>query len=597
MKSLNVTIYLLLVFLVLPASSYADELPKQLPNLHSISQTDKRLLKPVSMEVVGISLKDLLTKLSSEELKLEGSRECGNERFQLRIVERPLYQVLDFIAEMVPGSWLKVSEGKKPDSYYLKMNPSAIRKRNTWWDIFTESRKKSLDLSRDALLSKMRSKPNSYLPGNNFSGSLDAAKELEETEAFYYALPGKLQEKLANLVYLNDPAELIKGNTRHTAALVKISELPEGVQDKLRSKNPDLAGRNAILLFSVTPNAVSLSYIHSKGHVLSAGYGLSAVSVSSMFNQIDGDIYKYLKQTQTGSKSHLDDTQKVLSDFANTVFWKNDPPKPLRSGSSPIYHWSHILSVLAKDPKFEYISDHYYKPDLPLTDKERRLIEASPLEDELNFQAKQQGMSWKKEKDIYLFRQNKWFRDYARQVPEQLIQTWNAAVSKENLRLSDTKNPLTTVDYARMYMEWGAEISSKLSPWAIDYGLCNYVNPKFLTLPTSNSIHKDWKPFAHYAAFTLENYHLLRFYSMLSAQQRQELFEGKLVFGALTKELQERAFQLLPEMVEQSKQESIESVRLTLQFQQLNFHLRLITDFNISTNSHRQFDIYLSVAK
>ena len=101
--------------------------------------------------------------------------------------------------------------------------------------------------------------------------------------------------------------------------------------------------------------------------------------------------------------------------------WLNDPPQskpdPQQRPRRP-----EVLNWLADKGGVEFVADYYSVAGQPLSDADKTKNLTRPLKRELDYRAAQEDMSWKQRTDgLYLFRDNRWYRDDRLEVPDKTI--------------------------------------------------------------------------------------------------------------------------------------------------------------------------------
>ena len=66
---------------------------------------DVRLQRATDVNVTGIPLDELLAKLSNGNLRLVAGRSCAAQKVQIRLKQRPLLNLLQALAQLLPGAW------------------------------------------------------------------------------------------------------------------------------------------------------------------------------------------------------------------------------------------------------------------------------------------------------------------------------------------------------------------------------------------------------------------------------------------------------------------------------------------------------------
>jgi hypothetical protein len=189
-------------------------------------------------------------------------------------------------------------------------------------------------------------------------------------------------------------------------------------------------------------------------------------------------------------------------------------------------------------------------------------------------------MSWKRQADdIYLFRNNRWYRDDELEVPNDLLRAWMvefARLDRDRPALPFREAPLPE-DYVQRVLSLRIQMLSKLTPWQLANGLKYFMyrpwegtplpfgpegHPTFaaMTGPGRGAPivrggavrepgpepHEVEFPFAALADTVLGDGNTLRFYAGLNSRQRADLLAGRLHYAALNAEQQQMARYLTP---------------------------------------------------
>lgn len=364
-----------------------------------------------------------------------------------------------------------------------------------------------------------------------------------------------------------------------------LSQLPSSVRDAVRQRTQTMLGNNGN--DSSWNESSAFMTFSNGGTILRAGIRFPGMIDS-------GDLFGFPTGIGPSAKALPLDHRglalevrrmgktaprnwRILADFQNSRVWNNDPPSaPVKNNT--IERRADVLKWLGDKANLEFVADYYSRPCQRLSLKKKVLPLTRPLDEELNNRVAEEDCSWKQRGDkIYLFRDNRWYRDDRLEVPNSLLRPW---IAKHKLAASvaappppnrkqggpdtaDTaENEQAVIALLRRRLDWEGEVTQKLSHWQIGNGLkwavdedelktkqddekrhpelaqMEEINPNFAPLIAA--------PFIAASDFILPEYELSRFYGNLAAPERDLLLENKLPFFSLTPLLQKDASYLSP---------------------------------------------------
>ena len=535
---------------------------------------DARLNVPVSVQATGIELRDLLKQVSHAPLTLTADRFCAGQKIQLSLHPRPLRQLMYALAELLPGTWRTLDD---KSGYILRMSPAAVQRREKWWRIFEQEREQEIAALRAAALAAMRTPPYRRKPGEPDSEHTNPEIEAQiaAEHSFFNVLSPEQQERIANS--LND-IPLNSGSSdmgfgEEEAVQVAFTDLPPAAQEMLR-KDPGnslfASRRNAdwnmvTVRFDNTGSNVASSIALPNGEA-SMGQALRVPFEQSPALGIDHRSLAYtahlLERAAPKTLKRWPETWKQLLAYQNSRVWPNDAPLHPPRQSPP--HRSDALRRISAQADIEFVADYYSKPGLPIqldfdyaATEVKALIAAPTLKTTLDDAAALHDMSWKRETGgLYLFRDNRWYRDDLLEVPDTLAKRWMAeqAAPDAEQRRRAWKTEWTP-QAIRAQMDWEADVVSHLTLWQIGIGLHWTANEDYLATLQMFASHEDWGshfvrtyPFNRETTRILGEYHTTLFYAGLSSEQRDAILANRLLFTSLTPALQQQAAALSPRL-------------------------------------------------
>jgi len=557
-----------------PASPAFFNQPEADPRLAA----DTRLDRKITLDEIGTPLGDLLQKVSVADMPLTCAADCTETKLQVRLKDRSLRSVMAALAQFTPGTWKREGKG-----YCLYADPKATEYENHWWQLYGLERERVLAALRAEILKEMQQKP--YRPTaddpNPENMSPQSINEMAQSQEFWYLLPEPLQEQIARQIvdtafYRSGP--LFSRRSLEGAVVVSFQALPAQAQTDLLADveltrikaGPGIA--DPILVTFNNIGFVVRPRVQTKnGHWYDVATPLSVrhndIAPTLSLNHVG------LPEMMKRLGDQAPTTWKPLADYQEQRVWPNDPPQ---SKPDPQQHprRPEVLNWLADKAGVEFVADYYSVPSEPLSDAAKKEKLTRPLKQELNYRAAQEDMSWKQRTDgLYLFRDNRWYRDDRLEVPNKtlkgLLKTLQAAETLT--QATPTAEPAVPDNSLAAQLGVADDIVSQLTPWQIANGLPNYtiepgrepVKPSsapaklhkttmttngktqtfFFSTPTSTA-----QPFSQIANIILDDYHTYLFHSGLAPEQADALLSGSLPVSALSGTQAQQAAYLLPDL-------------------------------------------------
>ena len=223
--------------------------PKEALSQKQMLDADKRLDRPVTLDVISVPLDEVLQKESinksadakpaPDRLVLTASHNCEALKLQIHLNKRPLRVLMIALAEMLPGMWTRSKEG-----YNLSLTDKAVIARAEWWRLFLGERDKALALERQAVLSAMQTKARRRQLDDPEPEPSDHAveEEMANQHDFFFALPQALKEQIA--ANLDDGSFYEVGgggfaNDGETGTVGWLSQMPPETQEKFKAAMQD----------------------------------------------------------------------------------------------------------------------------------------------------------------------------------------------------------------------------------------------------------------------------------------------------------------------------------------------------------------------
>jgi len=551
----------LLLCAILPPHSAAQTSP-QTPD--DLLANDPRLRRAVTLDEAGIQLDELLQRLGDDGLSLTCDRACAEQKLQIRLKGRPLRTLMEALAQLLPGSWQPLENA---GGYRLEMEAKAVARRERWWKLVLGERERARAALRAAVLQALWDGPPRFSPEGTPILPDDPQEEAQRLRpyAFFRSLPAPLQNRIAESLldhHSYGPGSVIGGDVDEGTVVVPLRDLPlaaqemvrEGVTSAYKAANgrPDLPWNKALLRFANYGIRVGAALFFPGERAINDGRGIAtrldmSVPAPPEAQVLDLDhrgLVEVVNRLGTAAPS----AWRELAAYRRSRVWKNDPGSPGRDSTPP---WRvQVLRRLGEQADIEFVADCYSVPCSLMTPAEMERPLTRPLKQELDDCAEQHDLSWKRRADnIYIFRNNRWYRDDRLEVPAPLLRRWTALFlasrQKEGPRLLQ---PVTPLEKLRQQMDRDAEVVTQLSPWQIANGLRFFLMEEPSDPPGRKGPKRILGPFGFDVDRILRGYHTTRFYAGLPPAQREALLENRLPFGSLSPAQKEGAIYLLPDV-------------------------------------------------
>ena len=454
---------------------------------------------------------------------------------------------MNALAELFPGTWKPLNGNT---GYRFEMRPSALRSRADWWRLYLAERKHALQQLRVMNLQAMQE--GSYVDSATTSISASGLIRVQVQPGFFNLLPPDLQRRIAS--HLSDlptyrtPA-FVSSVPKENAVVVRLAELPVGIQNMAHRA---IAGQN---------NANPAIYFYNAGFLILAGIAdpekrpwrlvgpplRMSITPTSAIIELN---HSRLAELQEQARLLFPASWNRLLQYQRACFWPNDAPNQ-RPTMFPPKRRSEILEWLGERAGVEFVADYYSQNGNPMSLDERNAQLSRSLKEELDFLACEQDMSWRQQANgLYLFRNNRWYRDDLLEVPNDKLNT----LQKHNpYVLNSTLNDSNLLDLRNLssleaQLNFKAEITKTLSLWQIANGLFYFVEENGHQQYDPLAPQYPWRPFASIARKVVDEYQTVQFYADLTAQQRKLLIEGKLPYATLSVRQKAMSLRICPEM-------------------------------------------------
>ena len=518
-------------------------------------ENDPRLDRVVSLRAVGVETSALLRTLSSEKLFLRASRSCAAQKLQIKIAKRPLRVLMQSLAELLPGAW---EADKDKSGYVLIMDAKAVTRRARWQRLFEEKQASAREAQRQALLKALRTEPRPGDFSNSDPQNPGYGARVRDNLSFFRALTPGMQENISRA--MDDTGEYLGVYSNsilpENAVHARLSELPADAQTILRQRFAALSpvgphlGSDPDICFQFVRHSLSISVSAENGR-LRGDPGLPemifGIGQYTPGLGLDDSFQRAVKKL--GKKAPHEWIE--LAAFENSRVWPNTLPPPSNAIYLPPQNRADLLQWLADKADFEYVADYYARPSVLLDDAKRKRELQKPLSVELNIMARDHDLSWKQTAgQIYLFRNNRWYRDDLTEAPGDLLTEWMTRLQTQNEEGRKKKVHLKSLNW-KLQMDLDSEIVAKLNRWQIGRGLMGYVIESQKPDASGAMQYQMAFPFSQMGPRLFNENGLLTFYAELTEDQRAALASGALAAASLTPAQQETFSRIAPGLVSQ----------------------------------------------
>jgi hypothetical protein len=542
------------------------QVPAAGTDAHNIElDKDVRLARTTPIRVTSVTLRDLFRHLSGSRLILVAGRSCADQRVQIQLKNRPLRTLMRALAEMLPATWSPLPDGS---GYRLEMTDSAIQRRRRWWQLYEGEWENTRRALRELVLKQMRTAPQAPDPKMVEAQHADMALQLQDMTLIrmFNELPASLQEQIAD-----QPIDfaLYSGHSTHGviegAVAVPLTQLPDSVRNVVASSQARLMAERGLSEWELTVLFCNMG-TDVRVCVLLPNDEINDTRIHTAMPPAPRPDFLPLEHPWIVDRvrklgSAASPTWKALAAFQASRIWPNEKvhlngvviPPPARVEE---------LAAIGATGDMEYVADCYSRVTSPLSEGARSILGAMPGKQALDRIAEEQDCSWKQNSDnVYLMRNNRWYRDDNLQVSDAAIARGLALVQKiyefAQIRPRPKAPPKTLL---RERMEAYGELAQMLTPWQVIHGLAYApveedpsamktavpAGGQSTQVPLTHPESRIRYPLVNLAAELMKEWRLAGFYGSLTPQERDALWDGKLPFQALNPAQQSAAPYLLP---------------------------------------------------
>ncbi len=518
-----------------------------IPHMNALAQSSSSLSKMpylntrITIDAVPITLSGFLLRLSNKHLTLSCRGQISHQKLQLHLVNQPVYKIMESLAQLIPGSWVR---GKDPNTYFFYETTTAINKEKTWWKLFNTAWEIGISKLRDDVLTALQNAPDFDHSGLNSEMTPIQVKTLLTDYKFYNHLPLYIQNELVRNInlftYYKYPHISLFFTNIYPSALLPYSDFSSeeksDMQHMISQSLPqlNLTVLNPLITFSLNNRLIMCSALLPNGNRQACAAELPLLPhVHTLTPEvIDGMKLNQVKLAADVNKNYKNSSflYKELAYYQNQTVWPQPSKHYLQHKSDRFApRRVDLLTRLANQSNMNFIADYYSLPQIPLTPSQMHKKIARTIPQELSRICHQDDSSWKKiGHSIYLIRNSRWYIDDKLEVNQSLLNKWVAMLPVQNMSPIDLLNKYKTEDEEdQTELDVEQEAWNKLTPFQISNGLRFYVHEGYFigTKSTANFVER---PFASLSTIIGTQYPLLNFMKTLSPAQFSQLRHGSL---------------------------------------------------------------------
>jgi len=529
-------IFALLILCLPSVESQAQMVPDMEWKNHST------LKRQISVEATGITLRQLLQAVSTKESNLTCEQNDREVKLQVRLINRPLLSLMTALSDLLPGEWIYNEEQK---TYLLRMTTNAEHKRTVWWRTYNEAKQDAIAAMSQRIYRNI-SHPR-ILKSNDPNaerGNPELEREEQNNLILISTLPEELRRRISSnfniIKFYSTGIQAFGAIPQDTGTAVPFSTLPTRMQENFRHQMGKLTFDDDNIVTFTNTGASLISYrVEKDGTRRSTGFSLS-LSLPVELAVLCPD-HGFLADKVSPSNRDVRTHWRTLAQNHRQVRWKNDPPKPTRL-SFPPPRRADVINEWGKNRGMEYIADYYSRPCFPQKEESKITQMNLSVTEELNRFAKEQDVSWKKREDgLYLFRNNRWYRD-------DKLEVSNAGIRQLLASGTEFAKAKESAQKLKAQLNWASEIFRTLTPYQIFNGLRWYSIEKDNWHKGATVPYHFIRPFSMICDYIAEEYSLVTIYSGLSNEQQALLLGSRLDWNTLNPTLKEQVISLAPHL-------------------------------------------------
>jgi len=509
---------------------------------------DIRLKTKASADYVCIDLKGFCQLLSEKSLVIKAHNECQETKLQCRFNGRTRANIMQMLAEWLPGSWEKLPNDT---GYQLVRTGRATKQKKEWWETFLRVRQRAYQAQAERLLEEMRVTPQQrpievIRSKENSDDGMPPLPDPNKERAFFNVLPDNIRQKIVqtHINYADYQKESVFGMMSLSPGLSLTVALPESARRTLADEGLKLPGDAQIRLRYMGESVHAM--IFSSGSPQPLYFASVSIHALTWFREALRLKADWIGLTEGIGKDAPNDW-KLLAAWQKQTVWKNTllPQKEQPQIVSPIAGRTRAaaLTELINTPNVEYLAD--YSSTIGQDENSVKERENAPDNAEWNQFAADYDSSWKKASGVVLVRNNRWYRDEELEVPHDLAKQW--------LR-KRTQRKVQTQRDPREMVEQACEYARPLTLWQASNGLAWLSQREIASTP------KEWQKllakeirtgpplFFFDAQMMLQLYDTVLFCNSLSEDARRALFEKRLSTEMLTRTQKEAIARIVPEI-------------------------------------------------
>lgn len=523
---------------------------------HPLS-SDSTLQRDVTISAAPITLSDLCSKLSSPGCQLQAADGSRSQLLQIKLVNRPMWQIMDAVAHLIPGKWVK---NTLHSGFFFEISEATLQHENEWWSLYDRLLSRATgDISNNIVQNLTAPIPN-IKPANiyvaNYLHFLSIFHQVPQPFIQNMSMSENLDAFLqypsqSVVARTNSPQILPLSSITGSAKSVLVNKIQNAYQNSTDQPN---FPTNPFIEFQLSGQSISIQEILKNGSLLNLTGFTPVVAVnmymSQYLNPYADDSQLLIQHPKTFP--HL---MQQLAAYQHSFVWKNTLPNSSPDSGlltlTPPINRAEKLAWLSHTTGMQYVADYFSEPSAAMTQAEYNKPASGGVDTQLNLMALKNDTSWYKQSDgIVLVRDNRWYRDEPIQVPSAVLdKMWDMVHKAEQQLTPKTSSTDAMQIKENLQLQLEAYAYRKLTPLQLMYGLRFYVQHQSADGFAVRDARYPYRPFAGIVKNTLLNEPILKLYNSLLPQAQDAILSTGISIFALTPVQQQLAIVCAPNLV------------------------------------------------
>ncbi len=519
--------------------------------------SDAHLQREVTISAAPISLSDLCSRLSIPGCQLQAADGSRNQLLQIKLVNRPVWQVMRAVAHLIPGVWVKNTQHS---GFVFEASETVAQHEREWWRLYDSLVSRASGEIGSNIVQNLTAPIPNIKPANIY-----VANYLHFLSIFHQ-LPQPFIQNISmseNLdAFLQYPSQAVVAAT-NSPEILPLSSIPGSAKSVLINKihnayqnsgDPPNFPANPFIEFQLTGQSISIQEILKDGSLLNLTGFTPVVAVSTYMSEY---LNPYADDTELliqypKTFPHL---MQELAVYQHSSVWKNTLIYASHDSGkltlTPPINRAEKLAWLSHNTGMQYVADYFAEPSVPMTQADYNKPVSGGIDTQLNLIASKNDASWHKQSDgIILVRDNRWYRDDRIQVPLAVLAKMWKMVHKAEQQITPKTSPADAVRVREnLQLQLESYAFRKLTPLQLMYGLRFYVLHQSADGFAQRDARYPYRPFAGIVKNILLNEPILKLYNSLLPQARNAILSTGISIFALTPTQQQLAIVCAPNLV------------------------------------------------